>query len=130
MKSRSYIALGRTASTLYLTSVTIFFGTLFAIIAAVLSPLIERFLMEYGILTALLMAATLTCLPIFFVSLVVGYFGRCPECGTPFSQASVLPNQRIPSNLESLRRCFRTAVGRECRCNACNADALRPRTGS
>lgn len=124
MKASLYVALGRFASSLYLSSITILVGAFVAIVAAVVSPMMERFLADYGILTALVMAATLLCLPIFFASVVVGYVSRCPECGKPFSQVSVLPDKRMPSNFETIKRCLRTAAGRECICNACESDAM------
>lgn len=124
MKASRYVALGRFASSLYLSSITILVGAFVAIAAAVVSPMMERFLVDYGILTALVMAATLLCLPIFTASVVVGYIGRCPECGKPFSQISVLPNKRMPSNFDTFKRCLRTALGRECVCNACESDAM------
>lgn len=125
MKTSRFVAFGRVASTFYVSSVSLLGGLFVAIAAACLSPMVEAMFARYSALTVLLIAALTLCLPFFLASLLFGFLARCPWCGQPFVQISLLRDQRKPTNLESLKRCVRTAAGLECRCLACNSDALK-----
>ncbi|ABM97014.1 hypothetical protein [Methylibium petroleiphilum] len=125
MKPSRFVAFGRVASTFYVSSVSLLVGLFVAIAAACVSPMVEQVFARYSVLSVLLVAALTLCLPFFLASLLFGFLGRCPSCGQPFVQFSFLPDQRKPTNLQSLVRCARTAAGLECRCLACSTDALK-----
>jgi len=120
-----YVRISRAASAFFLTGVSIIVGLAVALVAAVISPVLEQAMGSYGILSGILWATLVGCAPAFMLSVLVGAFGKCPSCGARFVSARKSGPKAQGALSRDVRKSWRTAMGYECRCEACSRDALK-----